>query len=185
MRDLIAWLDVETTGLDPRQDQLLEVALVMTDWDLKVLGSPYSTAIKYTSSTAEALRAKSNTYVQEMHDRTGLWERLESPNATRLEVVASDLADYLKYFAPEPKQARLGGNSVGLDMGFANEYLPDFAQHLHYRVFDMSTLQEAATQWFGVPNFQKKLNHSALSDINESIQQASYLRGHLQNLSEH
>lgn len=179
MKDMIAWLDVETTGLDPLQNQLLEVALVMTDWDLEVLGTPYSAAIKYSSATAEALRAKAAPVVQEMHDRTGLWERLESSGSKSLEAVQNDLLGYLKYYAPEPRQARLGGNSVGLDSGFANEYLPEFAGHLHYRVLDMSSLQEAATQWFGVPTFTKKLNHSALSDINESIEQARYLRKQL------
>lgn len=179
MTDLIAWLDVETTGLDATQDQLLEVALVMTDWNLNVLDGGYSTAIKYTAATASALRAKSAPFVQEMHDRTGLWERLESPSARPIETVRKQIFEYLKHFAPNPRQARLGGNSVGLDASFSREYLPDFYEHLHYRVLDMSSLQEAASRWFEVPTFEKVLDHSALSDIMESIEQAKFIRNQL------
>lgn len=179
MTDLIAWLDVETTGLDATQDTLLEVALVMTDWDLNVLHSGYSTAIKYTSATAKALRAKSVPFVQEMHDRTGLWERLESPRATSIETMRKQIFEYLKHFAPSPRQARLGGNSVALDAAFSRENLPDFYEHLHYRVLDMSSIQEAASRWFEVPTFEKVLDHSALSDIMESIEQAKFIRNQL------
>lgn len=181
MKDLIAWFDMETTGLDPKDHQVLEVALVMTDWDLNPLGSGYTSAVRYSIPTARALKNKATDYVREMHERTGLWDRIQEPSARPLASVSKDLYDYLKLYAPQERQARMGGNSIMLDMGFAREYFPDFTNHLHYRVLDMSSVQEAATQWFDVPVFEKRLQHSALDDIMESLEQARYIKRQLDN----
>lgn len=183
-KPVIAWLDLETTGLDPKHHALLEVALIITDWDLNQIDDGYTAVVQYTSSTAKGLREKANDYVKAMHDRTGLWERLEEPSAKSLTTIDKELYEYLRWFAPEQNQARLGGNSVGgLDAAFSEVYLPQFKEHLHYQVLDMSSLQEAATQWFGIPDFPKSKEHSALADIRESIGQARYIREELSNLN--
>lgn len=179
-QDYLAWVDVETTGLNSNESHLLEVALIVTDWDLNVLDEGYSRPVAYSAGTAEGLRDSSNEFVRKMHDKTGLWERLEGPDAMPLERIDSDMEIYLRMFAPEPRQARLAGNSVFLDLEFTRAFLPKFYKHLHYRFFDVTGLQEAAHRWLDVPHFEKRLEHSALSDIRESIEQARFIKEHLQ-----
>lgn len=181
-KDLIAWVDVETTGLRPDSASLLEVAIVMTDWDLNVLDSGYSAPVEYSVQTVKGLRDSANDFVKEMHDKTNLWERMSGAEAVHIDTLDSNLYHYVRNFAPEPKQARLGGNSVRLDLNFVEEYLPQFYNHLHYRFFDVSGLQAAATQWYGVPTFEKKGLHSAFDDIMESIEQARFIKGQLRHV---
>jgi oligoribonuclease len=174
----IVWVDVETNGLDAHKNYLLEVAALVTDLDLNILDEVgYQTPIHYTEAQAADIRSVTTPYVQNMHDQTGLWGRL--PSGKNEFVVDAELLAYIKQFVPEPRTARLGGNSVRLDLNFLEENLPFTAAHLHYRMFDVTSLAGASQWWGGVPNFEKRHTHSAMDDIQESIAEARYIREHI------
>lgn len=170
MIDILAWTDVETTGLNPKDHFLLEIALVVTDAHLNVLGE-FQSVVQHTPE----VRNFADDYVKRMHDKTGLWDRLVSGEP--LWQIDDELTNYISQFA-EPKEARMAGNSVRLDMNFTEKYLPNFYNHLHYRTLDVSTLKfEAAQQW--IPEYEKKQTHAAYDDIRESIAELKYLRERL------
>lgn len=169
----ITWVDVETGGLDENTDPLLEVAALVTDRNLNILDPDgFNMVIHYPQEQVASLKAACNPYVQEMHEKTGLWERL--PDGTPLEQVDSKLHEYISQFS-EPGKSYLGGNSITLDRNFLRAYLPTSFGHLSYRSFDVSTVAGLAQAWYGV-KYEKKLLHAASSDIMESIEELRFYR---------
>lgn len=172
MEDLLVWADVETTGLNPNSDLLLEVAAFVTDKDLNLLDEDgYHAVVRWDPSYARGL---ANAFVQAMHDKTDLWSKLR--DGTPVEQVSWELHDYIEHYAPEPRQARLAGNSVRLDANFIDHFLPEVGEHLHYRLLDVSSIAFEVYNVKGVTPFEKKALHSAVSDIRESIAELKYLR---------
>lgn len=175
MEQGIIWVDVETTGIDPHDGHLLlEVACLVTDLDLNVFDEQgYQSAVFYDAGYVNIAKNIASPYVQDMHTKTGLWDRL--PDGKTLDVIDQELYSYVTKFIPEPLTSRLGGNSVGLDRDYINMFLPLTASHIHYRNIDVSTLAGLGTWWYG-EKMVKKTTHAAMDDIQESIAELKFLR---------
>lgn len=166
--DVLLWVDVETTGLNARTDRLLQVAAVVTDVRGGRLSDDFEHVVRHTPAQARAAHGLAGDYVRNMHAKTGLWDRLTG--GTPLAQVDAALLEFLSAHAPQPRQARLAGNSVRLDLNFAEVNLPVSYAHLHYRSVDVSALAYAAVSWGLTGGYYEKAGtHEALSDIHESI----------------
>ncbi|PMC76590.1 oligoribonuclease [Brachybacterium sp. UMB0905] len=173
INDRIIWVDCEMTGLDKQRDALVEIAVLVTDADLNILGDGVDVVIK---PPAEALQGM-DPFVVNMHTVSGLLEELDG-GMTLAEAEAQCLA-YVKEFCPEPGKAPLAGNSVGTDRTFLDRDVPEFAGWLSYRTIDVSSLKELAKRWFPRVYYNipaKHGGHRALADIRESIQELKYYR---------
>lgn len=162
------WIDLEMTGLDEKVDSILEVAVVMTDIDFKIL-EEYQRVVYQPPEVLE----KMNDWCKKNHAATGL--TTEVKEGTPLAQVEADLLQIMiKYFKPKDRIV-LVGNSVGNDRRFIDKYMPTFAARLHYRLIDVSSFKEIFRDKYGV-KFEKKNAHRALADIHESIRELqSYL----------
>lgn len=176
--DVIAWVDVETTGLNPWEgESLLEVACLVTDTDLNILDEDgFESRVKYSARDVEVMWADARKVVRDMHDASGLWTRLWQEPGLDLGDLDAALLEYIQGFAPEARTARLGGNSVRLDLNFLEKYLPETYGHLHYRFIDSTTMSTLFNWWGDVPKFEKRGAHTAMSDIRESIDELRYLK---------
>jgi oligoribonuclease len=173
MNDRLVWIDCEMTGLDLRRDALIEVAVLVTDSDLNILGDGIDVVIKPPPGSVESML----DVVREMHTRSGLLDEL--PQGTTLADAEARVLAYVKQHVPDPKKAPLAGNTVGTDRGFLARDMPLLEGHLHYRIVDVSSIKELARRWYPRVYFQspeKKGNHRALADIRESIQELKYYR---------
>lgn len=169
----IVWIDCEMTGLSLSEDALIEVAALVTDDELNVLGDGVDVVIK---PSEEAL-AQMDDFVRNMHVESGLLPEL--PRGLGMEEAEETVLDYVRRWAPEPRKAPLGGNSVGTDKTFLTRDMPRLVDHLHYRVIDVSTIKELARRWYPRAYFQapeKTGNHRALGDIEDSIDELRYYR---------
>ncbi|MFJ7912295.1 oligoribonuclease [Kitasatospora sp. NPDC096204] len=173
MNDRLVWIDCEMTGLDLDQDALVEVAVLVTDSELNILGEGVDVIIR---PPAEAL-ANMPEVVREMHTASGLLEELEQ-GVTLAEAEARVLA-YVREHVPEAGKTPLCGNSVATDRGFLARDMPALEKHLHYRIVDVSSIKELARRWYPKAYYnspQKGGNHRALADIRESIDELRYYR---------
>lgn len=171
--EVIYWTDVETNGLDPEENVLLEVAILVTDLDLNVLDDEgFHSVIHYYPDEIEAIKELTVPYVLDMHTKTGLWDKLH--RGTDLEIVDGELLEYMKSFSTTPRLNRIGGNSITLDRNFMNRYLPHSFGHLSYRSWDVSTLAGMVEHRKGLKH-EKKSTHEAMSDIRESIDELRFL----------
>lgn len=169
-----AWIDVETTGLDAENKHLLEIACVVTDANLNVLDDAgFQAVIRYSAEEVVGLMLEANEYVVKMHQKTGLWDRLT--NGTPVYEVDSGLRDYLARFA-EPRTMPVAGNSVRLDMNFIDRHLPLTSAHLDYHMRDVSSVAGMAGDWYDLPWFDKHSDHTAMTDIRESIRELRHYR---------
>ncbi|MBY8858152.1 oligoribonuclease [Nocardia sp. CA2R105] len=171
---LVVWMDCEMTGLRLDSDKLIEVAALVTDSDLNVLGEGVDIVIH---ADDEALAAMPPV-VQEMHARSGLTEEVRNSTVTMAEAEQA-IMDYITEFAPTPGTVPLAGNSIATDRGFLARDMPALDAHLHYRMIDVSSIKELCRRWypriyFGQP--EKGLSHRALADIQESIRELEYYR---------
>ncbi|MDP3969269.1 MAG: oligoribonuclease [Nocardioides sp.] len=173
MNDRLVWIDCEMTGLDLEDDALIEVAALVTDFDLNVLGDGVEVVIR---PPAEALEQMID-FVREMHVSSGLLDRLDE-GVTLAEAEERVLA-YVREHCPDGVRPPLAGNTVGTDRLFLARDMPTLEEFLHYRVVDVSSIKELARRWhprayFGSP--PKTGNHRALADIQESIEELRYYR---------
>ncbi|MEV4494120.1 oligoribonuclease [Micromonospora arborensis] len=174
MADLLVWIDCEMTGLDLSRDKLIEVAALVTDPDLNVLGDGVDVVIHADEAALEGMPE----IVQTMHAKSGLTEEVRRSAVTLAE--AEDLVlEYVRTFVKDPRTAPLCGNSIATDRGFIARDMPRLDAHLHYRMIDVSSIKELCRRWyprvyFGQP--QKGLAHRALADIQESIRELEYYR---------
>ena len=174
MRDELVWIDCEMTGLDLGSDRLIEIAALVTDADLNVLGDGVDVVIH----TDDAALNGMVDVVARMHRSSGLTEEVRSSTidvATAEELVL----DYIREFVPQAKTAPLAGNSIATDRGFLARDMPALDDYLHYRMIDVSSIKELCRRWypkiyFGQP--EKGLAHRALADIQESINELRYYR---------
>jgi oligoribonuclease len=167
------WIDCEMTGLDLEVDELVEVAVVVTDFDLVLLDPGFSIVIKPDDSAL----ANMNDFVTKMHETSGLAE--EIPNGVSLADAEYQVLEYILKFAPTPQQAPLAGNTIGTDRSFLAKFMPRVDGHLHYRSIDVSSIKELSRRWFPRVYFnapEKAGGHRALADILESIRELEYYR---------
>lgn len=173
MSEKLVWVDCEMTGLDLVHDALIEVAVLVTDGDLNVLGEGVDLLIRPTD---EAL-AQMGDYVRDMHTKSGLLDAL--PTGLTMEEATERVMDYVRTHAPVARKAPLAGNTIGTDRAFLARDMPELEQWVHYRNVDVSTLKELAKRWFPRVHYQapkKAGNHRALADIQESIEELRYYR---------
>ncbi len=161
------------TGLDLATDALIEVAVLVTDSELNILGEGLDVVIR---PEAAAL-AQMGDFVRDMHTTSKLLDEL--PHGLTVAEAEAQVLAYIKKYVPEPKKAPLGGNSVGTDRMFLARDMPAVVEHLHYRVVDVSTIKELSRRWYARAYFQsppKLGGHRALGDIQDSINELKYYR---------
>ena len=174
MNDRLVWIDCEMTGLDLGRDALIEIAALVTDGDLRVLGDGVDLVIH----ADEPLLAGMPDVVRVMHARSGLTEEVRRSSVTLREAEERVLA-YIRGHVPDPRTAPLAGNSIATDRGFLTRDMPELDAHLHYRMVDVSSIKELCRRWFPRVFYakpEKGLAHRALADIRESIRELDYYR---------
>lgn len=173
MNDRMVWIDCEMTGLSLTDDALIEVAALVTDSELNVLGEGVDIVIR---PPAEALETMPDV-VRKMHTSSGLLDELDG--GTTLADAEQQVLAYVREHVKEPGKAPLCGNSVGTDRGFLLRDMKDLEGYLHYRIVDVSSIKELSRRWYPRAYFnspEKKGNHRALADIRESIAELRYYR---------
>ncbi|WP_280762550.1 oligoribonuclease [Prescottella agglutinans] len=174
MQDKLVWIDCEMTGLRLGSDKLIEIAALVTDSDLNILGDGVDIVIH---ADDDALASMPDV-VTEMHARSGLTEEVRASAVTVAEAEQMVLA-YIREHVPVAGTVPLAGNSIATDRGFIARDMPELDAHLHYRMIDVSSIKELCRRWypriyFGQP--EKGLSHRALADIKESIRELQYYR---------
>ncbi|PPK91979.1 oligoribonuclease [Kineococcus xinjiangensis] len=173
VQDRIVWIDCEMTGLSLERDALIEVAALVTDADLNVLGTGVDVVVRPPEGAVEAM----DPVVVAMHTASGLLAEL--PEGRTMEEAEQAVLDYVRQWVPEPRKAPLAGSSVHTDRAFLARDMPVLVDHLHYRLIDVSSLKELARRWFPRVYYntpKKHGGHRALADIRESIQELKYYR---------
>jgi oligoribonuclease len=171
--DRIVWIDCEMTGLSLTADALIEVAALVTDFELNQLGDGVDLVIKPPPAALEQM----DDFVRNMHTSSGLLDELAA-GITMAEAEEQVLA-YVREWVPEAAKAPLGGNTVATDRGFLARDMPELESHLHYRIIDVSSIKELSRRWYPRAYFSspKKVGgHRALADIRESIAELRYYR---------
>lgn len=161
------------TGLDLSVDELVEVAVVITDYELVPVDPGFRVVIKADDAVLEQM----NEIVRTMHTTSGLLE--EIPGGVSLADAEYQVNEYILKFVPDAQTAPLAGNTIGTDRAFLAKYMPRVDAHLHYRSVDVSSIKELARRWFPRVYFQsppKAGGHRALADIIESIRELDYYR---------
>ncbi|RSX54863.1 oligoribonuclease [Bifidobacterium dolichotidis] len=169
----LIWIDCEMTGLDIFHDELCEISVVPTDFELNVLDE----GIDYVIKPSQAAENHMNDFVRNMHTRSGLIEEWK----TGMDVKDAEKAviEYVKRFTPDGVKPLLAGNSIGSDKKFLDRYMPNLMENLHYRVIDVSTLKELARRWYPAVYLNRPAKaggHRALADIIESLDELRYYR---------
>ena len=172
--EMLVWIDCEMTGLDLATDALVEVAVLVTDGNLNVLGDGLDLLIAPPAAALEQM----NDVVLEMHTKSGLLDDLKAATLTMAEA-EQQILDYVKTYVPLPRKAPLAGNTIGTDRSFLARDMPELEAHVHYRNVDVSSVKELAKRWFPKAAYNtpaKNGNHRALADIQESIEELRYYR---------
>ncbi|ORV94749.1 oligoribonuclease [Mycobacterium interjectum] len=174
MRDELVWIDCEMTGLDLSSDKLIEIAVLVTDAELNVLGDGVDVVIHADDAALSSMIE----VVTEMHSRSGL---IDEVRASTIDLATAEamVLDYITPHVKQPKTAPLAGNSIATDRSFITRDMPKLDSYLHYRMIDVSSIKELCRRWYpriyyGQP--VKGLTHRALADIHESIRELQYYR---------
>jgi oligoribonuclease len=169
----LIWIDCEMTGLSLEKDVLVEIAVLVTDSELNVIGEGVDVVIK---ATPEQL-AGMNEFVTTMHTTSGLIT--EIPKGISVKEAEDRVIAYLESASTQPGKSPLAGNSVGVDRSFIARDMPRLNEYLHYRTVDVSSIKELTRRWFPKAYFNapaKTGNHRALGDIQDSIAELAYYR---------
>lgn len=168
----LVWIDMEMSGLVPERDRVLEVAMVVTDADLKVLAEAPVYVVHQPDEVLEAM----DSWNKSTHGKSGLVDKVRASTFTEAEVEAR-LVEFLRPIVAE-RTAPLCGNTVHQDRRFMARYLPLLEAYLHYRIVDVSTLKELAKRWRPevLAGVTKEGKHEALADIHESIEELRHYR---------
>jgi oligoribonuclease len=172
--DNLVWIDCEMTGLDLGKDALIEIAALVTDAELNILGDGVDVVIHAEDTLLDAMP----DVVREMHARSGLTDAVRRSTVTVAEA-EKHVLDYVRTHVPDPRTAPLCGNSIATDRGFIARDMPALDGHLHYRMVDVSTIKELCRRWYPRIYYaqpDKGLTHRALADIRESIRELEYYR---------
>lgn len=171
--DRLVWIDCEMTGLDLDVDELVEIAVVVTDFELRVLDPGFQIVIKPDDTAL----AHMNDFVTQMHRTSGLIDEIPDGVST---AEAEFLAlEYIQRFVPQEGKAPLAGNTIGTDRMFLAKYMPRLDRWLHYRNVDVSSVKELSRRWYPRAYIHapaKDGGHRALADIRESIRELAYYR---------
>ncbi|WP_010203152.1 oligoribonuclease [Salinibacterium sp. PAMC 21357] len=171
--EYLVWIDCEMTGLDVAIDELVEVAVVITDYDLVPVDEGMTIVIKPSAAALENM----GEFVTQMHTSSGLID--EMPHGVSLADAEFAVNEYIVRYVPNPRSAPLAGNTIGTDRTFLAKYMPRVDSHLHYRSIDVSSIKELSKHWFPRVYFNapaKDGGHRALADILESIRELDYYR---------
>lgn len=169
----LVWVDCEMTGLDLTSDALIEVAALVTDSQLNVLGEGITVVIK----PSDQALAQMGDFVRTMHAKSGLLPLLD--DGLEMTEAEERLLAYIREHVPEPRRAPLAGNTIGTDRAFLARDMPTLEGHVHYRNVDVSSIKELARRWYPRAYYNtpaKNGNHRALADICESIEELRYYR---------
>lgn len=173
MNEVLVWIDCEMTGLSTVNDALVEIAVLVTDSELNVLGEGVDIVINPPQAALDQM----DDFVRDMHTKSGLLDALDQ--GVTLAEAEAQVLEYVRKYSPEPRKSPLAGNSVGTDREFIARDMPQLQAHLHYRIVDVSSIKELARRWYPRAYFaspEKAGNHRALDDIRESIQELKYYR---------
>lgn len=168
----MVWIDCEMTGLDPEKDVLIEIATIVTDYDLKILARGPDLAIR----TSEPRLRNMDAWNRRTHKKSGLIDRIRAEGVSVAEAERQTLAFVKKHCYAQT--APLCGNSIGQDKRFLARYMPQLNNFLHYRVVDVSTIKVLVNEWYGgkVQSPEKDEQHRALADIEDSIAELEFYR---------
>jgi len=174
VRDQLVWIDCEMTGLELGSDKLIEIAALVTDADLNILGDGVDLVIHADDAALSSMA----DVVTDMHARSGLTEEVRA-STVDLATAEKAVLDYVRQHVKQAKTAPLAGNSIATDRGFIARDMPALDSFLHYRMIDVSSIKELCRRWYpriyyGQP--AKGLAHRALADIHESIRELQYYR---------
>ena len=167
------WIDCEMTGLDLGADALVEVAALVTDFDLQVLGEGVDVVVRPPDAALEQM----DDFVRTMHTSSGLLDELAA--GLSLEEAEHQVLDYIASVCPKDCRPPLAGNSVATDRGFIARDMHELDALLHYRIIDVSSIKELSRRWFPRAYYSspaKAGGHRALADIQESIEELRYYR---------
>jgi oligoribonuclease len=170
---LLVWIDCEMTGLDLTTDALVEIAVLVTDSELNIIGEGIDLVIHAT----EGQLAGMNDFVRAMHTSSGLIN--EIPHGIDVAAAEKQILAYLDSVGVVPGKSPLAGNSVSVDRNFIARDMKELADYLHYRTIDVSTIKELSRRWYPKAYFAapaKTGNHRALGDIKDSIDELKYYR---------
>ena len=170
--DLMVWIDCEMTGLDPDRHTLIEIATIITDFDLNIIDRGPDLAIKLSPARSRTM----DPWSRRTHTASGLLERCRTEGVAMADAEKKTLGFIRKYCAP--RTAPLCGNSVWQDRRFIIEHMPALDRFLHYRLVDVSTVKELVKRWYPSVQAPKKAEgHRALDDIRESLAELRFYRG--------
>ncbi len=169
-KQLLAWIDLEMTGLDPNKDVILELAVILTNTELQVVAEGPHLILHQTAAVLEQMLP----VVQAMHTDSGLVAAVlgSTMSVAQAEV---QVLDFLTKHA-SAKTMPLCGNSVWMDKIFLMRYMPAVIGYLHYRIIDVSTIKELVRYWYRAPEYTKSNVHRAKDDIYESLAELHYYR---------
>jgi oligoribonuclease len=173
VKERLVWIDCEMTGLDLAADALIEVAALVTDFELNVLGDGVDLVIKPAAEALDQMGA----FVRSMHEKSQLLEKLDA--GLTLGEAEEQVLAYVREHCPDGSRPPLAGNTVATDRSFLARDMPELEGFLHYRIVDVSSIKELSRRWFPRAYFQapkKRGNHRALADIQESIEELRYYR---------
>ena len=174
-RKHLVWMDCEMTGLDPDKHVLLEIATIITNYDLEIVARGPVLAIRHSQSKLDMMDA----WCRRTHGRSGLLDRVRDEGVSTAEAERQTLNFVRRYCYV--RTAPLCGNSIGQDKRFLARYMPKLDDFLHYRIVDVSSIKTLISQWYEgrYESPKKKDAHRALSDIEESIAELDYYRKHV------
>jgi oligoribonuclease len=175
----LVWLDMEMTGLDPEKERIIELACVVTDSNLNVMGESPVMVVHQSDALLDAMDA----WNKGTHGRSGLIDRVKASTLNE-DAAQTQMIEFLRQFIGKGKTP-LCGNSVHQDRRFMVKYMPLLEEFFHYRNLDVSTLKELAKRWRPevYASFEKSQKHEALADIYESINELKHYREHFLKLA--
>lgn len=177
LRQPLIWIDLEMTGLDVEKDSILQIACIITEGDLERQVEGPEITIHYDEEVLQSM----NDWCKEQHGKSGLTQAVRDSTVSLCEA-EQQVLEFVQRHVPEPSKGVIAGNSVHVDLAFLKRHMPSLAEHLHYRIVDVSTLGELCKRWFPKEHNKaprKKNTHTAISDVRESIHQLKYYRNHI------
>lgn len=173
--DVLVWLDMEMTGLDPERERIIEIATILTDGQLTEIAVGPELVIHQPDEIIAAM----DDWNTKHHGASGLTERVRQSQITDADADARTVAFIDAHVAPRDRPV-LAGNSIHQDRRFIRRYMPALEKRLHYRMVDVSTVKELARRWYpqiAAKQPAKRDTHRALDDIRESIEELRFYRG--------